>query len=141
MDVRRVDASPVEPGVLSATYTTTVEAVRPTTFTEAFTLVVPQPAPPPATTTTTTELPPSSSVPESTTSSSQPPWEENCDPAYVTDGVCVPWRFPSHVWRLCDWLHDQGLTHIQVEGWDRHHLDRDQDGIACEHPDWPNPER
>ncbi|WP_158846992.1 excalibur calcium-binding domain-containing protein [Saccharothrix deserti] len=142
VDVRRVDASPAEPGVLSATYTTTIEAARSTTPVVVFTPTSPRPAPlPPSavttTTTTTTEPPPpSSSAPESTTpSSSRPPWGENCDHAYVTDGVCVPWRFPHGVWQLCEWLHDQGVTHIVVEGWDRHHLDLDRDGIACERAD------
>jgi hypothetical protein len=139
VDVRRVDVSPVAPGVLSASYTTTIEAIRPTTT--AVVAIVPpaqRPAPPSTTTTTvptttTVEPPPpsSSSVPESTTSS-VPPEHENCDPSYVTDGICVPWRFPRGVWRYCDWLHDQGVTRIEVVGWDRHHLDRDRDGIACE---------
>lgn len=137
VDVRRVDQSPVVPGVLSATYTTAIQAARPTTPA----VVIPPPAPPPVPTTTTTATtttveppPPSPSVPESTTSS-VPPWAENCDYSYVTDGVCVPWRFPRGVWRYCEWLHDQGVTRIEVVGWDRHRLDRDHDGIACERAD------
>ena len=143
VEVRQVQLSPVEPGVLSATYTTTLEIVRPTPIP----VVIPPPAPrpvPPVTTTstvvpsTTSEPPPpsssSSSVPPSTTST-RPSWGENCDHSYVTDGPCVPWRFPRGVWRLCEWLRDQGVTRIEVVGWDRHNLDRDRDGIACERAD------
>jgi hypothetical protein len=138
VDVRRVELSPVEPGVLSVTYTTTIHAARPTTTVVAV-IVPPEPRPaPPATTTTTTTTvePPSStsSVPESTTST-VPSWEGRCDPSYVTDGICVPWRFPRGVWRYCDWLRDQGVTRIEVVGWDHHYLDHDRDGIACERTD------
>jgi uncharacterized membrane protein len=141
VDVRRVDASPAVPGVLSASYTTTIQATRPTT---PAVIVIPPPAQPrpvPATTTvvpTTTEPPPpppSSSVPEETTSSSPPTSDDHCDPAYVTEGPCVPKRFPRGVWRKCEWLYDQGTTKIEVVGWDHHYLDRDHDGIACERSD------
>ncbi|GAB2996283.1 excalibur calcium-binding domain-containing protein [Saccharothrix stipae] len=142
VDVRQVHVSPVEPGVLSATYTTTLEVVRSTTVVVAVPPPEQRPLPPVTTTTTTTTTsvttsqppPSSSSVPESTTSS-RPPWEQNCDRAYVTDGPCVPWRFPRGVSRRCDWLHDQGITRIEVVGWDRHNLDRDHDGLACERND------
>ncbi|WP_033436559.1 hypothetical protein [Saccharothrix sp. NRRL B-16314] len=144
VDVRRVDASPLVPGVLSASYTTAIQATRPTTAV----VIVPPPQPPrplpaPPTTTvapTTTEpsptSPPSSSVPEeTTTSSSAPASDENCSPEYVTDGPCVPRRFPRGVWRKCEWLYDQGTTRIEVVGWDHHGLDRDHDDIACEQAD------
>ncbi|WP_367134459.1 excalibur calcium-binding domain-containing protein [Saccharothrix sp. HUAS TT1] len=138
VDVRRVEQGPAEPGVLSATYTTTLEAARPTTIA----VVVPAPGQRPnppvvvatvaETTTTTVEPPPPPSSTAESTTSSPPPRDENCDPSYATSGPCVPRRFPRGVWRLCDWLHDQGTTRIEVVGRDRHHLDRDRDGIACE---------
>ncbi|MER5264394.1 excalibur calcium-binding domain-containing protein [Actinosynnema sp. NPDC002837] len=139
VDARQVHLSPVEPGVLSATYTTTLEIARPTSVP----VVVPPPAQrpaPPITTvstvpvTTTSEPPPSSSTPSSTTST-RPSWGDNCDHSYVTDGPCVPWRFPRGVSRPCEWLYEQGITRIEVIGWDRHYLDRDRDGIACERAD------
>ncbi|MDU0293447.1 hypothetical protein, partial [Saccharothrix longispora] len=61
-----------------------------------------------------------------------PPGGENCDPAYTTDGVCVPRWFPRGVWDRCGWLQDQGVTRVEVRGRDRHHLDLDRDGVACE---------
>ncbi|NUT46162.1 MAG: excalibur calcium-binding domain-containing protein [Saccharothrix sp.] len=131
VDVRRVDMSPVEPGVLSATYTTTLEVARPTTVAPVVPPPEARPAPVTTTTTvavTTTPEPTTSSVPPTTSSTS--PWE--CSPSYVTDGVCVPWRFPRGVRRWCDWLHEQGVTRIEVVGWDHHGLDRDHDGVACE---------
>ena len=140
VDVRQVHLSPVEPGVLSATYTTKLEIARPTTEP-----VVPPPPPPPkqrpeapVTTTAvvpvTTSEPPPPSSPVGTTSTT-PSSAADCDPSYVTDGPCVPWRFPRGVRRYCDWLRDQGTTRIEVVGWDRHYLDRDRDGIACERAD------
>ncbi|MEV8443149.1 excalibur calcium-binding domain-containing protein [Actinosynnema sp. NPDC051121] len=141
VDVRQVRLSPAEPGVLSATYTTTVAVVRSTTVAVAVPPPEQRPVPPVTTTaittvavTTTSEPPASSSAPVSTTST-RPSWGEDCDDAYVTDGPCVPWRFPRGVWRLCEWLHEQGVTRIEVVGWDRHHLDRDHDGLACERAD------
>ncbi|KOX13722.1 hypothetical protein ADK67_43770 [Saccharothrix sp. NRRL B-16348] len=138
VDVRQVHLSPVEPGVLSATYTTTLEIARPTTAPVAVPPPEQRPVPPITTTTTvvpvTTTEPPASSSPVSTTST-KPSWGDNCDHSYVTDGPCVPWRFPRGVWRLCEWLHDQGITRIEVVGWDRHYLDKDRDGIACERAD------
>ncbi|PSL54991.1 excalibur calcium-binding domain-containing protein [Saccharothrix carnea] len=139
VDVRQVHLSPVEPGVLSATYTTTLEIARPTTVPAVVPPPAPRPVPPVTTTvtvvpTTTSEPPPSSSTPVSTTST-RPSWGPNCDHSYVTDGACVPWRFPRGVTRECEWLRDQGITRIEVVGWDRHHLDRDRDGIACERAD------
>ena len=139
VDVRQVQVSPVEPGVLSATYTTTLEIARPTTAPAVVPPPEPRPAPPITTTTTvlvttTSEPPPSSSSPVSTTST-RPSWGDDCDHSYVTEGPCVPWRFPRGVTRPCQWLYEQGTTRIEVVGWDRHFLDRDGDGIACERAD------
>ncbi|MFJ6670844.1 excalibur calcium-binding domain-containing protein [Actinosynnema sp. NPDC091369] len=140
VDVRQVQLSPAEPGVLSATYTTTLEVARPTTVLVVVPPPEPRPTPPVTTTTevavttTTSEPPPSTSAPATSTSTS-PSWGEDCDRSYLTEGPCVPWRFPRGVRRLCDWLHEQGTTRIEVVGWDRHYLDRDGDGIACERAD------
>ncbi|RKT57980.1 hypothetical protein [Saccharothrix australiensis] len=148
VDVRRVDLSPVQPGVLSATHTTVLKPVQSTTTT-----VVAAPPPrlevpvattaePTATTTTTVETPPATTTaPPSTPPSRQRPHRPHrCDNAYVTDGVCVPWLFPPGLFppglgRACEWLRDQGVTRIEVRGHDRHRLDRDRDGLACEVPD------
>lgn len=141
VDVRQVHLSPVEPGVLSATYTTTLEIARPTTVPVFVPPPAQRPVPPITTTTTvavttTSEPPPTSSAPVSSTATTSPSsWDEDCDRSYLTEGPCVPWRFPRGVRRLCDWLHEQGTTRIEVVGWDRHYLDRDRDGIACERAD------
>ncbi|WP_309109694.1 hypothetical protein [Saccharothrix sp.] len=130
VDVRRVDLSPVGPGVLSATHTTTL-AVQPSP--------APVTAPPearpavPVTATPTPEPQP----PSPTTA--QPPGKKanrnNCDRSYLTDGTCVPWFFPLDPRKACEWLREQGLTRIEVHGRDRHRLDVDLDGIACERED------
>lgn len=135
VDVRQVQLSPVEPGVVSATYTTTVAVARPTTVPVVLPEPELRPAPPITTTTvvtTTSEPPPPSSSTVVTTTPTRPTPGHNCDPAYVTEGPCVPRRFPRGVWKLCDWLRDQGTTRIEVVGRDRHHLDVDRDGLACE---------
>ncbi|ROP39653.1 excalibur calcium-binding domain-containing protein [Saccharothrix texasensis] len=142
VDARQVHLSPAEPGVLSATYTTTLEVARPTTIPA----VVPPPEQrpvPPITTVTTVAVtttsepppPPSSTTPPTSTTSTRPSWGDNCDYSYLTDGACVPWRFPRGVSKRCEWLYEQGIRRIEVVGWDRHRLDRDHDGIACERAD------
>ncbi|MEU4740543.1 excalibur calcium-binding domain-containing protein [Actinosynnema sp. NPDC023658] len=139
VDVRRVEVSPAEPGVLSVTYTTTLAAARPPSVVVVVPPPEPRPEPPTTTTTvvtTTSEPPPApvttSSVPAGPTST-RPLWK--CDPSYLTEDLCVPWRFPRDVRRLCDWLREQGVGRIEVVGWDRHHLDLDHDGVACERAD------
>jgi hypothetical protein len=138
VDARQVHLSPVEPGVLSATYTTTLEVVRSTTVPVVAPPPEQRPAPPVTTVTTvavtTSEQPPPAGTTVSTTST-RPTWGDNCDYSYVTDGACVPWRFPRGVSRPCEWLYEQGIRRIEVVGWDRHFLDRDRDGIACERAD------
>ncbi|WP_447004688.1 hypothetical protein ACRAKI_34750 [Saccharothrix isguenensis] len=144
VDVRRVEVSRAVPGVMSASYTTTVQANRPTTSAVVIAPPVPRPVPPvdvPVPTTTEQTAPPpppptpSSSDPDESTSSAPPSSGEGCDPSYVTEGPCVPLRFPRGVWRKCDWLHERGTTRIEVVGWDRHYLDRDHDRVACERAD------
>ncbi|MFE2755631.1 hypothetical protein ACFXGA_26875 [Actinosynnema sp. NPDC059335] len=137
VDVRQVQLSPVEPGVVSATYTTTVAVARPTTIPVVAPEPEPRPAPPittttTAVTTTSSEPPPPSSSTVVTTTPTRPTQGHHCDPAYVTEGPCVPWRFPRGVRELCDWLRDHGAGRIEVVGRDRHHLDLDRDGLACE---------
>ncbi|XVV03515.1 hypothetical protein ACQPW3_40405 [Actinosynnema sp. CA-248983] len=130
VDVRRVDLSPVQPGMLSATHTTTL-AVHPapapaTAGPEARPVVpvtaTPTPAPEPAS-------------PTPTEPTGKKPNRNNCDRSYLTDGACVPWFFPLDPREACEWLREQGLTRIEVHGRDRHRLDVDLDGIACERED------
>jgi hypothetical protein len=127
VDVRQVQGSFGPEPVLSATYTTSVLGVGPTTTT-------PPPPPPVA----TTEAPPTE--PRSTGKTRQPkptpdlpPWLKDlggCDDDYRTDGACVPLLFPLLV-DECDWLRAHGSVHIEVHGQDRHQLDLNLDGIAC----------
>ncbi|MEJ2857224.1 MULTISPECIES: hypothetical protein [unclassified Saccharothrix] len=131
VDVRRVDLSPVQPGVLSATHTTTLNVQPPAETPVSTGDPEPRPAIPVTATSTpepTTTTPPPTPVP----TSKQKPNRNNCDSGYLTDGVCVPWFFPLDPREACEWLHEQGLTRIEVLGRDRHHLDLDLDGLACE---------
>ncbi|MBB5954643.1 hypothetical protein FHS29_001213 [Saccharothrix tamanrassetensis] len=136
VDVRRVDLGPVQPGVLSADATTTLMVLQST----ATAMLAPPPPLPVTTTTavaaTTTEPPPSLPATSSSpvTSTSKRP-QHRCDDNYVTDGLCVPWRFPPGVRHACRWLSDQGVTRIEVQGRDRHRLDLDFDRVACERTD------
>jgi Flp pilus assembly pilin Flp len=50
-----------------------------------------------------------------------------CDPNY--SGACVP-PYPPDV--DCSDLAKLGITHVMVTGTDVHHLDPDEDGIACD---------
>ncbi|MCS7483092.1 hypothetical protein ACFFQW_43840 [Umezawaea endophytica] len=132
VDVRQVQSSFGPEPVLSATYTTSVLGVGPTTTPP------PAPAPPPppveSTQTRTAErTPPSSPTKRTDPPRHLPPWLEDlggCDDDYDTDGVCVPWLLPILA-DQCDWLHEHGSRHIEVHGEDRHALDHNQDGIAC----------
>ncbi len=57
---------------------------------------------------------------------------DGCDHAYGRIGQCVPWTFPKMPQAdRCAWLLDRGYGRLEVHGRDRHHLDRDKDGIAC----------
>jgi hypothetical protein len=131
VDVRRVDLSPVQPGVLSATHTTTLNVQPPADEPVSTGSVEPRPAIP--VTVTTTPEPSTTTTPApTTTTSKKKPNRNNCDDGYLTDGVCVPWFFPLDPREACEWLREQGLTRIEVLGRDRHHLDVDLDGLACE---------
>ncbi|HEX6341602.1 hypothetical protein [Umezawaea sp.] len=144
VDVRQVQGSFGPEPVLSATYTTSVLGVGPTTA--APPPPAPPPAPPRAPTTTGADLPPAPTSaaqppppppPPDPTRTDLPPWLEElggCDDDYDTHGTCVPWLLPLLV-DECDWLHRHGSRHIEVRGQDRHDLDDNSDGIACGHGD------
>jgi hypothetical protein len=59
-----------------------------------------------------------------------------CDPGYGAPGQCVPVHFPPYVADnpadRCAWLARQGLLPLAVVGADRHGLDPDANGIACD---------
>ncbi|GAA2729896.1 hypothetical protein [Actinocorallia aurantiaca] len=61
---------------------------------------------------------------------------DGCDHAYGETGQCVPWTFPSSVKTVeerCEWLRDLGFpSPLASRGDDRHGLDPDGDGLACE---------
>ncbi|MBM7812495.1 hypothetical protein [Saccharothrix algeriensis] len=147
VDVRRVDLAPAPPGELSATHTTTIGIHQSTTA-----VLAPPPPPPPAqqvATGTATSADPPPGPPQVTTTPAAPgrpsapptrPRPDHCDRNYATDGGCVPWLLPLGVRQACEWLREHGLTRIEVRGRDRHRLDPDRDGIACE-PDEDRPRR
>ena len=66
------------------------------------------------------------------------PVEENfdgCDHGYGAVTQCVPWTFPAGVKtekQKCAWLTAQGFKTLQVHGTDRHKLDPDKNGVACD---------
>ncbi|MCM4078862.1 hypothetical protein [Paractinoplanes hotanensis] len=57
---------------------------------------------------------------------------DGCDRAYGTPGQCVPWTFPPNVTDKCAWLATNGFTGLTVRSPDRHRLDSDRNGIACD---------
>jgi hypothetical protein len=130
--VRQVQSSSGPEAVLSATYTTSVLGVGPTT-------APPPPPPPPHVPVATTQEQPTEPKPvpkpprPKPPHGGMPPWMGDlggCDDAYGTDGLCVPWLFPLLV-DECDWLFSHGSKRVEVRGQDRHALDRNRDGIAC----------
>lgn len=127
VDVRQVQGSFGPEPMLSATYTTSVLGVGPTTTT-------PAPPPPVATTEAQATQPPPTGRPSTSEPSHElPPWLRDlggCDDDYRADGACVPWLFPLLV-DECDWLREHGSARIEVHGRDRHELDLNLDGIAC----------
>lgn len=132
VDVRRVDLSPVRPGMLSATHTTTLAVHPPDRREPTAAPVEPRPAVP----VTATPVPdPPAGTTRPAPPGKKPPRRDNCDRSYLTDGACVPWFFPLDPREACEWLRAQGLTRIEVKGRDRHRLDLDLDGVACEWDD------
>ncbi|MBU2665248.1 hypothetical protein KOI35_17225 [Actinoplanes bogorensis] len=57
---------------------------------------------------------------------------DGCDHGYGTRTQCVPWTFPASATDKCAWLAAQGFTKLTVHGKDRHQLDPDRNGIACD---------
>ncbi|MBM2616470.1 hypothetical protein JIG36_12975 [Actinoplanes sp. LDG1-06] len=57
---------------------------------------------------------------------------DGCDHGYGTRTQCVPWAFPPSVTDKCAWLTAQGFKSLTVHGTDRHKLDPDKNGIACD---------
>ncbi|MEU4802350.1 hypothetical protein [Actinosynnema sp. NPDC023587] len=129
VDVRQVDLSPAQPGVLSATYSTTVQVVPPTPV-----LVAPPPreaVPPSRATTEPPAAPPHSepAPPPAPTTSADRRDPGRCEFGRFPDGLCVPWRFPPSTRELCTWLRAHGLPDIQFR--DRSGREVDFDGRLC----------
>nr|WP_221374804.1 hypothetical protein [Actinoplanes polyasparticus] len=57
---------------------------------------------------------------------------DGCDRAYGTRAQCVPWTFPPNVTDKCAWLAANGFTGLTVRSPDRHRLDPDRNGTACD---------
>jgi hypothetical protein len=58
-----------------------------------------------------------------------------CDSAYRSKPTCVPLKFPKGTRSArakCRWLAKHGVKKIVVRGRDRHHLDKDKNGIGCD---------
>lgn len=60
---------------------------------------------------------------------------DGCDHAYGRRNQCVPWSFPAGVVDGCAYLRDKGFGPLAVHGRDRHGLDRNGDGSACDRGD------
>ncbi|CCH35384.1 hypothetical protein ABZ816_12330 [Actinosynnema sp. NPDC047251] len=133
VDVRRVDLSPAQPGVLSATYTTNV----PVLTSPPPVLVAPppqQPVPPPRTTTTEVPAAPPHTAPPEQTTTTRPsrgrPDFEDCDFDRLPDGSCLPWRFPTSTREMCAWLRAHGMPRIEFR--DVHGRQVDFDHRICD---------
>jgi hypothetical protein len=141
VEARRVDHVPASPQELTATYTTRVVAVDTgAPLTAVPPVAVPSPPrPAPQAAPKPIEPPAAPSPAGQPTKPRTPfPWDISlledlggCDNAYLTGGVCVPWRLPLNVPNTCEWLRQFGVTDIQVHGRDRLRLDVNLDGIAC----------
>lgn len=59
---------------------------------------------------------------------------DGCDRSYGTRSQCIPWHFPPGTTDACAWLRARGfLNHpLTSHGADRHHLDPDTNGLACD---------
>jgi hypothetical protein len=57
---------------------------------------------------------------------------DGCDHGYGERTQCIPWTFPPGTTDKCAWLKAHGFEAVKVLGTDRHHLDPDGDGLACE---------
>jgi hypothetical protein len=71
-------------------------------------------------------------LPSPTATLHQPVNIDGCDHGYGERTQCVPWTFPPGTTDKCAWLAAHGFDAVPVLGKDRHHLDPDGDGIACD---------
>jgi hypothetical protein len=71
-------------------------------------------------------------VPSPTAKLSQPVNIDGCDHGYGERTQCIPWTFPPGTTDKCAWLTAHGFGAVKVVGKDRHHLDPDGDGLACD---------
>jgi hypothetical protein len=71
-------------------------------------------------------------LPSPTAKLSQPVNIDGCDHGYGERTQCIPWTFPPGTTDKCAWLKAHGFDVVKVLGTDRHHLDPDGDGIACD---------
>jgi hypothetical protein len=71
-------------------------------------------------------------LPSPTATLHQPVNIDGCDHGYGERTQCVPWTFPPGTTDKCAWLAAHGFDAVPVLGKDRHHLDLDGDGIACD---------
>jgi hypothetical protein len=71
-------------------------------------------------------------VPSPTAKLSQPVNIDGCDHGYGERTQCIPWTFPPGTTDKCGWLAAHGFGVVKVLGKDRHHLDPDGDGLACD---------
>lgn len=74
-------------------------------------------------------------APSPTTRVRTDPHLDGCDRDYGTPIQCLPWTFPPGVTDRCAWLRERGLAPIRVVGVDRHGLDTDHNGQACDSGD------
>jgi hypothetical protein len=71
-------------------------------------------------------------LPSPTATLHQPVNIDGCDHGYGERTQCVPWTFPPGTTDKCAWLEAHGFDAVPVVGKDRHHLDPDGDGVACD---------
>ena len=71
-------------------------------------------------------------LPSPKTTRSMAAFADGCDHGYGDRNQCIPLTFPDGTTSKCDWLADRGFTKIAVNGADRHELDPDNNGIACD---------
>lgn len=57
---------------------------------------------------------------------------DGCDHGYGSTGQCIPWSFPPGTDDKCAWLAERDYGTLAVRGADRHELDPDGNGVACD---------
>lgn len=63
---------------------------------------------------------------------SMPAFADGCDHGYGDRNQCIPLTFPDGTDDKCAWLAERGFTKVAVNGEDRHKLDPDDNGVACD---------